>query len=92
MEKQSNHPLLFCRTFFGWGFFFCIGYKQRTQYQPIFRETDKSLLEGGRMLDSFNQDYLAYLKKYLIKHKKLAKPIKKKIQEVNHRTRLCFNI
>ena len=86
MWKNKATIVSFLPHLFWVGVFFCIGYQQRTQYQPIFRETDKSLVAGGRMLDSFNQDYLNYLKKYLIKHKKLAKPIKKKIQEVNHRT------
>ena len=63
MWKNKATILSFLPHLFWVGVFFCIGYQQRTQYQPIFRETDKSLLEGGRMLDSFNQDYLAYLKK-----------------------------
>ena len=52
MWKNKATIFSFLSHLFWVGVFFCIGYKQRTQYQPIFRETTESFKISSVMLDS----------------------------------------
>jgi flagellar biosynthesis chaperone FliJ len=85
MWKNKATILSFLPHLFWVGVFFCIGYKQSTQYQPIFRETDKSLIAGGRVLDSTNRNIYKGIQEGLIYNPTLFKAMDKGFKAVKNR-------